>query len=124
MKSMDSRQFVRGIELFNQAVFFESHEALEDVWRDAPEPERKYLQGLIQTAVAFHHFSRGNTRGARSLLERALRNLAGYPEEFGGLDLAYLRRSMVGWREALDGGVVPPPLPTMKLAAPRKAIGH
>jgi len=111
---MDSGLFLRGIALFNQADFFESHEVLEEVWRDAPEPERKFLQALIQAAVAFHHHSRGNSIGARSLLERAHRNLAAYPEEFGGIELTPLRQSIVDWQEALDNKTAVPTLPTLK----------
>jgi len=110
---LNSPQYGRGIALFNQAAFFACHEALEDAWRDAPESERKFLQGLIQIAVAFHHYSKGNSTGARSLLARALRNLAEYPEQFAGLELEPLRRSVVDWREALDKGTTPPLLPTL-----------
>jgi predicted metal-dependent hydrolase len=110
---LNSLQYSRGITLFNQASFFACHEALEDAWRDAPESEKKFLQGLIQIAVAFHHHSKGNSTGARSLLARALRNLAEYPEEFAGLKLTPLRRSVAGWREALDKGSTPPLLPTL-----------
>jgi hypothetical protein len=111
---MKSSQFSRGLALFNRADFFAAHEALEDVWREAPEPERKFLQALIQTAVAFHHYSKGNPIGARSLLVRALRNLENYPAEFGGLDLAPLRQSIADWQAALDHGNPPPPLPAFK----------
>jgi uncharacterized protein len=111
---MESEQYFRGVALFNHAAFFECHELLEHAWRDAPLPEKKFLQGLIQTAVAFHHYSRGNSTGARSLLARALRNLAGYPQEFGGLELASLRQSIVNWQDALDHGAALPPLPELK----------
>ena len=73
-----------GIELFNRAAFFDAHEALEDVWRAAPQPEKKFLQGLIQVAVAMHHHGNRNSAGARSVLRRAFRNLSLYPEGFGG----------------------------------------
>jgi predicted metal-dependent hydrolase len=111
---MDSGPYFQGIALFNQAAFFDSHEVLEEVWREAPEAEKKFLQALIQTAVAFHHQSRGNATGARSLLGRALRNLANYPEEYGGLALGSLRQSIVHWQEALDRGTALPPLPAFK----------
>jgi predicted metal-dependent hydrolase len=116
---MDSGQYLRGIALFDRADFFECHEVLEDVWRDAPEAEKKFLQAIIQVAVAFHHYSQGNSRGARSLLERALRNLAGYPEEFGGIELTALRKSIAAWQEALakepsKEGLTTPPLPRLK----------
>ena len=100
-----------GIELFNRGEFFDAHEVLEDVWRAAPAPEKKFLQGLIQVAVALHHYSRGNLVGARSLLKRAHRNLSSYPGQHGGIRLAALRDSVRGWSEALDNGHPVPVLP-------------
>ena len=76
----DSTGFQNGLILFNAAQFFEAHEVLEDVWRAAPEPERKFLQGQIQIAVALHHHSTGNVIGCRSSLRRGLRNLTPYPD--------------------------------------------
>ena len=71
---MHSSEYLHGIRLFNRAAFFEAHEALEDVWRAAPESEKKFLQGLIQIAVGLHHYGTGNLVGARSLLGRAARH--------------------------------------------------
>ena len=101
--------YLEGIKLFNRGQFFEAHEVLEEVWRPARNPERKFLQSLIQVAVALHHHSRGNLVGARSLLARATRNLEPYPERFGGVDLRSLRRSLHRWSKALaESGPVPP----------------
>jgi uncharacterized protein len=109
---MSSERYLEGIKLFNCANFFEAHEALEDVWRAAPESEKKFLQGLIQVAVALHHHSRGNIVGARSLLERATRNLASYSESFAGVDVAGLLCDLSEWRRYLkDGTSRVPPLP-------------
>jgi uncharacterized protein len=105
----------RGLALFNQESFFDAHEVLEDVWRPAPEPERKFLQGLIQVAVALHHHSRGNLVGCRSLLARAHRNLSLYPEEHQGVDLASLRSALLDWRSALESDRPVPPLPKVIL---------
>jgi uncharacterized protein len=110
---VNSAPYLRGILLFNKADFFAAHEVLEDVWREAPEPQRKFLQGLIQTAVAFHHYSRNNQIGARSLLKRALHNLEKYPDEFGGLKLLPFRVSIADWLECLDKEATVPPLPTL-----------
>jgi uncharacterized protein len=107
--------FHEGLTLFNSAHFFEAHEVLEDVWRPAPQPERKFLQGLIQVAVALHHYSRGNRVGCRSVLERAHRNLSAYPAEHMGVDLHSLRQSVDAWRSALDRGALPPALPLISL---------
>ena len=102
---------VHGLELFNETEFFEAHEALEDVWRAAPRPEKKFLQGLIQVAVALHHHGRGNSVGARSVLRRAFRNLSTYPEDFGGIHVATLLISIAEWQRALDEDTPVPPLP-------------
>jgi predicted metal-dependent hydrolase len=102
-----------GIKLFNSEAFFEAHEMLEDVWRTAPKEHKKFLQGLIQVAVAMHHHSRGNVIGAQSLLARASRNLSGYPAEFHGIRLSTFLRSLADWHRALAEGRPVPPLPKM-----------
>jgi uncharacterized protein len=104
-----------GIDLFNRTEFFEAHEALEDVWRAAPAEQKKFLQGVVQVAVAFHHFSTGNPIGMRSVMERAMRNLASCPEDFHGIDVATLLQCLAQWREALDNGQEPPPLPRIEM---------
>jgi uncharacterized protein len=108
---VDSDQYLRGISLFNNAEFFDAHEALEDVWRAAPPVNKKFCQGLVQVAVAFHHYSTGNRVGMRSVLERAIRNLAEPPGSFGQIQLAALLESLVQWREALDNNSPLPALP-------------
>ena len=110
---MASEALHRGIHLFNSAEFFEAHEVLEDVWRAAPEPERKFFQGLIQVAVALHHHSRGNLIGCQSLLARAVRNLAKYPAEHAGLEVAALLNVLADWRQALETRQPVPPLPKL-----------
>jgi len=94
----------RGLTLFNSGHFFDAHEALEDVWREAPRHShrRRHLQGLVQLAVAFHHQSTGNLVGARSVLERALRNVEGAEESFPEVDWKRLRTSLKPWREYLE----------------------
>jgi len=111
---MDQEAFLRGIQLFNEAEFFEAHEVLEDVWRAAPATEKRFLQGLIQIAVAFHHHSTGNLVGAHSLLERGTRNLDGSPDDFGGIDISKLRRVLAAWHDAFADGGSEPPLPRME----------
>jgi uncharacterized protein len=106
---VDQQGFKNGIEHFNSGEFFEAHEVWEDVWRAIDSPREKlFVQGLIQVAVALHHHSTGNEAGAESLLRRASRNLAGYPPNFGNIDLRLLLQSLAAWRQALqDGSVVP-----------------
>jgi uncharacterized protein len=108
---VDSDQYFRGINLFNNAKFFDAHEALEDIWRAAPTENKKFLQGLVQVAVAFHHYSTGNRVGMRSVLERAIRNLAEPSGSFGQIELPVLLESLTQWREALDNNSSLPALP-------------
>ena len=108
---MDLDQYLRGINLFNNAEFFDAHEALEDVWRAAPPENKKFLQGLIQVAVAFHHYSTGNRVGMRSVLERAIRNLGEPSGSFGQIQLTTFLQSLGQWRDALDNKSPLPSLP-------------
>jgi len=110
-----SSEYLHGIRLFNRAAFFEAHEVLEDVWRASPEPEKKFYQGLIQIAVGLHHYGTGNLVGARSLLARAARNLARYPETFGGIQLTKLLNCLGQWQQALADNTPPPPFPKLDL---------
>ena len=57
--------------------FFEAHEVLETVWLKAEGDDKIFLHGLIQVAAAFHHQSRENIVGCRSLIEKGSRKLAG-----------------------------------------------
>ena len=101
---MDPAGFDRGAALFNRGEYFDAHEVWEDVWRAAPAEEKRFLQGLIQVAVALHHHSRGNLDGARSLLARAQRNLAGYADSYSGVDLATVRQGIRACEKALVQG--------------------
>ena len=112
--------YLRGVQLFNSGHFFDAHEVLEDVWRAVPSaPDKKFLQGLIQLAVAFHHHSTGNVVGACSLMRRATRNLSPYAPEFGGIRLDVLLHEVGRWQEALDDALPPPPLPRLEISQNR-----
>lgn len=99
------------MELFNREEFYDAHEVWEDVWREAAGREKKFLQGLIQVAVAFHHHSTGNLVGARSLLARARKNLAGYPEGFLGIRVTVLLESLAECQAVLGSGDCKPVFP-------------
>jgi len=105
----------RGIQLFNERRFFDAHEIWEDVWREAEGPEKKFLQGLIQVAVAFHHHSMGNLAGACSLLDRGGKNLMNYPERFEGIHVTALVVSLATWRDSLSAGTHLPPFPQLEV---------
>jgi len=101
---VDTNGYRRGIQLFNREEFYDAHEVWEDVWREAEGREKKFLQGLIQVAV-----------GARSLLGRAGKNLAGYPEEFLGIGVADLLESLTKWQAVLSSGGTKPTFPQLHM---------
>jgi hypothetical protein len=79
-----------GLLDYNSANFFAAHEAWESVWLTAPQPEKTFLQGLIQVTVAFHHLQRSNPLGATRLLTAALRKLEPHAPTFANLDVDIL----------------------------------
>jgi predicted metal-dependent hydrolase len=107
----ESEEFRRGIALFNSGRFFESHEVWEESWLQALEPEKTFLQGLIQVAAAFHHRGRGNMRGLKSLLAAGLAKLDQFPEAHRGIGLGKLRDDARKW---MEGGADPRSLPRIK----------
>ena len=107
MLDAEERQaFAKGVAQFNDRLYFECHDTLEDLWSGVRGPSRDFFQGLIQVAVAFHHLTRGNLAGAESLLLRALGRLAKYPERYYGFDLAALRAELTSWLARVRAGEV------------------
>lgn len=94
----------RGIELFNAGRYYEAHEELEAAWNQAPRPERFFLQSLVHCAVAWHHAAQGNPAGAILQARRAMRKLAGYLPEHGGVDTRALLAQVEEWAEAWRRG--------------------
>jgi uncharacterized protein len=95
----DDEKFERGVADFNAGRFFEAHEVWEELWLAASEPQKTFLQGLIQLAAAFHHHERGNSRGRQSLLTAAIAKLAACPDDFRGVAIAKLREEVEAWRK-------------------------
>ena len=100
-------KFAKGLEEFNRRRFFEAHETWEEIWLVSAEPEKTFLQGIIQVAAAFHHYARGNCGGARSLLEAGLKKLEGFPETHRGIRLEELRADARRWIAALAADTDP-----------------
>jgi hypothetical protein len=119
-------EYLAGIRYFNDRDFFESHEVWEDVWNDCDPASRKFYQGLIQTAVALHHFGNGNLRGAVKLYHSSRAYLEPYRPVYGGLNVAHLLDEMARCFEALLASAEPDPdievdpelIPTLALDPP------
>jgi predicted metal-dependent hydrolase len=96
------------VALFDEGRYFESHDVLEEVWQGLRGPHRPFLQGLIQTAVAFHHAANGNVAGAASVMERAVRNLRPFAPACGGIDVGSLVGELERWQTWLRDPSGPP----------------
>jgi predicted metal-dependent hydrolase len=96
-----SGELAAGLACYRNEEFFEAHEHWEDVWRQLADPEKNFLQGLIQVTVAMHHFRNANIVGAEALLERALRRFEQCPESFAGINADQLRSDVLLWKHAL-----------------------
>jgi uncharacterized protein len=97
-----------GLRRYRAGEFFAAHEEWESVWLGAQEPEKMFLQGLIQVTAAFHHLQRNNPLGTTLLLRAALGRLERYPACFGGLSVAFLLNDIRDWLEALEAGTLAP----------------
>jgi len=100
----DAELFAHGVTLFNTRYFFEAHEAWEEIWLHTAPPEKTFLQGLIQVTAAFHHHSRENLRGTKSLLRTGLLKLEDFPPHHRGLHIEKLRKIARRWLEVLNSG--------------------
>jgi len=97
-----------GTALFNAALFYECHDALEPLWTGAEGPLRDALQGLIMLASGFHHHQLQNAPGMVGLWEDALPVLARAGEElatpWGGLRFGPAARAAAARLEAVGDG--------------------
>ncbi|MEN8232311.1 MAG: DUF309 domain-containing protein [Thermodesulfobacteriota bacterium] len=64
--------------LWEQELYFEMHELLENIWNSAEGDERKALQGLIRAAGMKIHAENGNTRAAVTMGRKAQAALQNY----------------------------------------------
>jgi uncharacterized protein len=102
----------RGLELIRAEAYFEAHEELEEEWREAPESERDFLQGMVHVAVAWHHARRENKPGCERQLEKAARRLASYRPQHRGVDVDLVLEDVARARELVEKG-------SLQLSRPR-----
>jgi hypothetical protein len=97
----NSGPLAEGLRCYRAMEFWKAHEHWESVWLTLCEPEKSFLQALIQVSAAFHHLQTDNRRGAISLLGRALLRLDRCPPEFCCLQVAPLREQAKEWHATL-----------------------
>ena len=113
-------RFLEGVELFNARNFYQAHDPWESLWLERFGEEKDFIQGLILSTVALHHYARGNLGGARSRYRLAVDKLEKYPDSYWDVDLKNFRRRMSGTMHRLLNEKEPPELdvksvPTIKL---------
>ena len=87
--------FLKGIEAFNEANYFDAHEYWEDLWSDYYFSDRLYIQGLIQMAVGYFHITNQNLKGAKGLFTKCLPKLEKFLiNETRGLNITELHDSV------------------------------
>ena len=105
-----------GLACYCATQFFEAHEHWESVWLTLQEPDKSFLQSLVQVTAAFHHLQADNPTGTISLLRRALKRLSLCPAVFGGIDVESLRDEIEEWLQAMGSrpGNRPHAYPTIR----------
>jgi hypothetical protein len=98
--------FVRGARLFDDGAFFDAHEAWERRWLiETDASERRFLQGLIQIAAAFHKLVVTKSPASASrLLARGLAKLDACPDHVAALGLAHFRDALRACKPAVALG--------------------
>ena len=118
----DRAFFARGLRQFNSRRFWHSHESWEAIWLTAPQPDKTFLQGIIQIAAAFYHHQKKNQDGMRSLMRRGLAKVEEFPARYRGLRLEELRRSVRRWLAAdARGAALPPRYPRIRRVRTHKS---
>ena len=104
-----SPAYYRGMESFNRGAYFNAHDCWEECWIADGRPGHGFFKGLIQAAVAMHHWSRGNFSGAEKLLARSRECLAPCRPCRFGLDVEQLLDQMAACmnRSAVNSPVTP-----------------
>ena len=87
MEAQDDPRFLKGIDEFNQGLFFECHETLEEIWLEEHGEERKFYQGIIQIAAGYFKLEQGVPAGAIKLWHSGLEKLAPYAPVCLGIDV-------------------------------------
>jgi uncharacterized protein len=76
----------RAVDLFNDEKYWEAHEGLEYVWKNAIGIEKEILNGIILVAAAFVHDEKGEQDVCISILQRARKKLDRTSGDYYGID--------------------------------------
>ncbi len=79
--------FFIALNLFNNHLWYEAHDAFEEIWNSVDGDERQVIQGILQVSVSQFHLSKGNLNGATILLGEGLGRIKTRTKINLGIDL-------------------------------------
>jgi predicted metal-dependent hydrolase len=94
MEAQDDPRFLKGIDEFNQGLFFECHETLEEIWLEERGEDRRFYQGIIQVAAGYFKLKQGVPAGAIKLWHTGLEKLEPYAPVYLGINLESFIRAV------------------------------
>lgn len=77
----------RAVQLFNDERYWEAHEVLEYLWKNATGVEREILNGIILVAAAFVHDEKDEANVCISILRRARKKLKSANGNYHGINI-------------------------------------
>src|SRR5712691_6969149 len=90
MEAKDDPRFLKGIDEFNQQLFFECHETLEEIWLEDHGDDRMFYQGIIQIAAGYFKWQQGVPAGAIKLWRTGLEKIESYGPVHLGINVEAL----------------------------------
>jgi predicted metal-dependent hydrolase len=119
----EAEALARGAALFNERLYWEAHEAWEELWLELEDEPKLFVQGLIQVAAGYFKATvQLQPRGCVKLLTSALEKLDPMPPDFMGVEtqrfLPEVRRTLAEAHRWLAGevaGLDPARLPRVEL---------
>jgi len=87
-----------GIFYFNNERFWESHEALEGVWKKCNGREKEVVQGIILVAVAFAHSQKNDDSIGLGMFGRALEKIGDFTGMYHNIDVDRIRKKITEMR--------------------------
>lgn len=102
MEPQDDPRFIKGIDEFNQGLFFECHETLEEIWLEDHGDDRKFYQAIIQIAAGYFKLEQGVPAGAIKLWRTGLEKLEPYRPVYLGINADALGRGVKDHLQQLE----------------------
>jgi predicted metal-dependent hydrolase len=94
MDPQDDPRLLKGIDEFNQGLYFECHETLEEIWLEDHGEDRKFYQAIIQIAAGYFKLQQGVPVGAIKLWRMGLEKIAPYAPVHLGVSVEPLVESV------------------------------